>query len=68
MRKRTRQTPLQRLARLLRFTYDVGTDRVSIHVGAAAAEPALWVRRHDLRSLCDLLHDYADELDRKDRA
>lgn len=29
--------------------------------------PLTQVRRTDLRALCDLLHDFADDLDRTDR-
>jgi hypothetical protein len=55
------------IRRMIRLSHDPSTGRVDLRVMSATAEPRLWFDRAQLRELCDLLHDYADQLDRADR-
>lgn len=58
------------LNRSIRVTHDPDTDRVHVQLrqrhrkGGSTLIPLQWIARADLRELCDVLHDYADELDR----
>ncbi len=62
-----RRPPAERVASLYRLRHDPITDRVELHVGTLAHDPCLWVARRDLRAFTDHLHDFADDLDWKDR-
>lgn len=53
--------------RLYKLSHDPVTDHVYLRVGSTTAEPRLWIPRRSLRALTDHLHDFADDLDRKDR-
>lgn len=55
------------VARLYKLSHDPVTDHVHLRVGSAKAEPRLWIPRRSLRAFTDHLHDFADDLDRKDR-
>jgi hypothetical protein len=59
----------------LRLAHDESDGVVTLHIfrrcrgvgRPARLLPFTRVRRSELRELCDVLHDYADALDRKDR-
>lgn len=58
----------------LRLTYDENDGMVTMRLRRRPRPgrrgnfiPFSRVRRSELRELCDLLHDLADDLDRKDR-
>lgn len=55
------------VARLYKLDHDPVTDRVHLRVGSTRADPRLWIPRCSLRAFTDHLHDFADDLDRKDR-
>ncbi|MHC3000356.1 hypothetical protein [Microbacterium sp. HJ5] len=55
-----------------RFTFNprLGVVHVGLYArkgGRRVLASSLTLRRADLRLLCDMLHDYADHLDRQDR-
>lgn len=54
------------VARLYKLSHDPVTDHVHLRVGSSAAEPRLWIPRRSLRAFTDRLHDFADDLDRRD--
>jgi hypothetical protein len=53
----------------IRLAHDPSTDLITITVTSRRKRnrPLSTLRRTELRTLCDVLHDYADALDRKDR-
>lgn len=53
----------------LRLAYDEGAGIVTMRLRRRSGSfiPYNRVRRSELRELCDMLHDLADDLDRKDR-
>lgn len=61
------RSPEQRVRSRYSLRYDADTDRVELRVATRRGEPRAWFDRADLRAFTDHLHDFADDLDRKDR-
>lgn len=56
-----------KVARIFRLSHDPDLDRVELRLGNPSSEPVAFIPRSLLRPLTDHLHDFADDLDRKDR-